>query len=270
MKNKLLLLIVLFFSKPLLAADSWPPSHLKCGEYAKGIKLSGEIKKDDLLKLLHPKALFKSSDEVELVCALGTKEWKAGKGQIAVLETQNFKKNNFGGSDSGLAHIYLATIESPLPGQGIKLREQLSEPVELKTDREELESIDTAAYQMTEGHYAFGIRTITFFAYSGGGGSNSYLMLFHSTEKQISPILRTLVASSSTTAGDTDPDGTRDQSENEGGTAIIRVAKTQTSGMNDFDKIVKGKKSNHEMKFVWNGKTYSSKDKEPIQDVNDN
>lgn len=247
------------------AADKWYAS-VTCGEQAsRDLIVPAATTKEEIVQLLHPAEFVRTDSEAELICAVGIQDWKLGGASIALLETQKFKKNIYGGADSGLVSLYLSIVEQPTKGKPLVIKATLEKPFLLPSEDEEFKSLDTAAYELNDGHFAFGLRTTQHFTYGGGGGANEYLQLFHFEQRQLSPILRTLVGSSSTTAGKWNEDGARDHSENDGGKALLQVLKTKTNSV--FNLLKKNKRS--KMTFRWDGKKYKTSDKEILVDVNE-
>lgn len=127
---------------------------------------------------------------------------------------------------------------------------------------------DFAPYKIKPNQYAFGIRSIEYFMYSGGRGENEYLHLFKWNDGKVDNIFESLLSSYSETRGEVFEDGDEgplyEHVENGSTeTATISVLKSVTLGYFDLLK-------NHDKKkcvYKWNGESYKT-EKEIIKDVN--
>jgi len=218
------------------------------------------ISRETLIRDLWKRPIIPSDSEVEIGCSFYAGQWESQNVPtfLVFFETAVYYRHQSieskrmlrigmyrQGSDSTLALVAEA------------------EPIEFE-DQEQIQNLDFAPYRLSEREFAFGIRWYRNIPYAGGGGSSESLTLFRVEDSVISPILQTLMSSSSMTAGEWYEDGSREHFDNDGGTAIISVSKSKTGGFFDLNKVSDDKSA----VFKWNGEQYELQGEDPVTEVN--
>jgi hypothetical protein len=228
--------------------------------------LPPELSKEAVLKDLLRAPLIRKDDELERVCAVFGKAWKAQKEPtfLAFAESALYQKEedrDHGRESDRL--IRVAMYRRDLGGR-YQLVARTTEPVSFGGRERRVRMLDFARYKVTPTEYAFGVRARRDFGYSGGAGQNEWLQVFRIQGAGIQWIMRTLVHSSSDTSQPVG-DGTRDMRSNgDQRTAEISVLKTRSHGFFDW-KITLGDRS---AILRWDGTLYEIKGKDPVEDVN--
>jgi len=224
--------------------------------------LPASITREAIIQKLHPTPLLDSNEEFEKICGIPARELPSQMGNTAVfLVYQRYTKNLHGGYDSSDLLVQIGVLAQ---GEKPSWVATTSSPIQLKEST--IAGLDFAPYRVTPELTAFGIRCDRHFMYAGGGGANQYLELFIVNGGTVTPILSTLMKSSSITAGEWHKGQTRDHWQHGSRTsATISILKTLTLG--HFDLLKKQGKRQATLK--WDGNRYVLKGKDPIQDVND-
>lgn len=224
--------------------------------------LPASISREAIIQKLHPAPLLDSDDEFERVCGILTRELPFQRGNTVVfLVYQSHTKNRFGGYDSGDLLVRIGVLAQGEKPDWVAVT---SSPIPLK-DAVSV-ALDFALYRMTPELTAFGLRWDRNFMYAGGGGTNEYLELFVVKGGEVTPVLSTLMRSSSLTAGKWHRDGSREHlTQGSQAAATISVLKTLSHGHFDLLK----KQGGRQAVLKWDGNRYALTGKDPVQNVND-
>jgi hypothetical protein len=227
-------------------------------------EFSATLLKETVLRDLIERPLTRSAKELEKVCAVLGKAWRAQKQPtfIAIIETGRFHINADMDIVEDQNRLRIGMYQQGADGH-YRLVAKTSEPVALG-EGEAVSSLDFARYQMTPTTYAFGVRSLRHFILPGGGGDNKYLQAFGVQGKTIRTILSsTLIKSSHERNGEMVGEGMFDKvfAGDEAG-ATISVLKSRTDGVFDW-KIQLGRVSRV---MKWTGDDYESLS--PVEDVN--
>ncbi|MGE3611128.1 MAG: hypothetical protein AB7I27_16170 [Bacteriovoracaceae bacterium] len=218
------------------------------------------LKTEDVIKQLHPAPLINLPNKKEISCGVRLRLWKNSE-YIAIYKTSTVIPSGFGGYKNLNNDIYLGLVIKE--EKGTKFIAKTGKPLSLVLD-EDLDRLDLAKYQLNESEVAMGVRTLRRSTYIGGGGSNEYLYLFRVSSGDFKQIFYSLMSSEALVGGEWKEDGTRAKIEVGQKPAVINVLKEKTNGFFNLEK----KAGKAIMIFKYDGKMYSSTDKEIIQDKN--
>lgn len=267
MKNLLIILALMIISASLVSGQpkraaaskmagcaalawDWDPKDWDVGQ-----KLPKELNKEDLVKLLRPAARF--SKEIsplgETVLGVGVKPWKYLPGaSIVVVETDVRVANAYGGSDSTGRNLSIAVINYTPGSSTYKVLAKTTEPFKLE-NRFMFNKFDLAAYKLSETEYAFGLRRCVINTGTGAITSYEALDLFKLSNENIDRILSTATLYETSML--------RGKGNETLKTATISVAPEKTG---DYFNLVKTFGKTKPTVFQWDGKSYQTKDKDPL------
>lgn len=271
MKHLMLVLTILEMVSPVWAFGGEPLKQsfresFQCKEVVPNGKepqvLPASISREAIIQKLHPAPLLESDDEFERVCGVLARKLPFQRGNTAVfLVYQSHTKNRSGGYDSGDPLVQIGVFAQGEKPDWVAVT---SSPIPLK-DAVSV-ALDFAPYRMTPELTAFGLRWDRNFMVAGGGGTNQYLELFVVKGGEVTPVLSTLMRSSSVTAGEWHKDKTREHLVHGSQTgATISVLKTLSHGHFDLLK----KQGGRQAVLKWDGNRYALTGKDPVQNVND-
>ena len=209
--------------------------------------------------------LERTPSQVEIVCGLFGREWKSQKtpSYVVFLQTKTFKKA--AGEDPRPHHdsVRIGLYRQEPDGQ-YRLAARTAGPFQVPGDADD---VDLAPYKLTDGEYAFGLRTRGEFEChedSYCNGTSSALEVFRVVGTGIRPILSTLMSSAMHTISAANDDGTRDHDTiGDDDSAQISVLKTRTKGVYDWKK----KKKRDSAVFKWTGERYELQGEDPVNDL---
>jgi hypothetical protein len=219
----------------------------------------------EIEKLLFPDSVVVTDETLEVPCLLFVKPWRASPGSsVAVLETVTYLKEKARkGADQVKTTLYVAVLAGGTAGAKaeVKARGQVESVAE-----RHVADLDLAPYRLAPDKLAFGVRTRMSWPLVGGGGDNEYLILFLPDGQEVKKVWATLMHSWRMYNDGYFEDGSSNKAE-EGheGTATISVLKTATRGLYDLRKSGWSKRP---AVYRWNGESYVTKGKDPVENVN--
>ncbi|MFT3841514.1 MAG: hypothetical protein QM723_31285 [Myxococcaceae bacterium] len=251
-----------------LTADArpWLPKNAGCSDDPKALHDTLDVPEEFVLGELHHAPMIDTAEQAEKLCRLTARAYdKKARLWVGAVETAVLTPSGAGGYVVGPRTVVLGLFK--FGDEALVTVAKTETPVTLAQD-EAFTGFDLAAFKLDEKKKAFGFRSRRNVAYAGGGGTNEKLWLFRDTDaaEGLALVFEALMASHSTTAGDWHPDHTRDHQENDGGSAVIQVAKTKTGGVFDWDKVVLATRK--KATYRWTGKRFETKDADPVEDQN--
>ena len=231
------------------------PWEAKQSDWNVGQVLSPHLKKEDLIKALHPKTnIAANSNQMEVVVGIGAKPWRyLSDAQIVVLETDVRAKNNFGGTDSLYRNLSIAIITTSPSSSTFTIVAKTKDPFRLK-EGSQFNKYDLAPYRLSEAEYGFGLRECVISTGTGFIESFESLNLFKLSDSNIARVLST-------------PIYYENAPLRGGGEGVKEIATISISSMktNGYFNLIKNAGKNKSAVFYWDGKVYKTEDKDPFR-----
>ena len=225
-----------------------------------GQNLPANLKKDELIKLLHPAPLRADNPGAggiylpgEVLVGIGAKPWKYLPGaQIVVVETKRYVSNTFGGVDEKDRTLSVAVVKQTPDSATLTVIAKTAEPLTFEKDFH-FNKFDLAPYKLDENNYAFGLRRCV--VDQGTGYINSYeaLDLFRLAGENVEKIFSAAVGYGHF--------GIRDERDDYSRAAAISVAPQKTNG---YFNLIKTFGAAKPAVFKWDGKSYQMTGKDPF------
>jgi hypothetical protein len=228
-------------------------------------RVPGGYDRDEIAKLLFPDSIIVNDEVLEVPWLLFVKPWRASPGSsVAVLETVTYlKEEDKRGAEQVKTTLYVAVFAGGTAGA--KAEVKAGGRIDSMAERH-VTDLDLAPYRLAPDKLAFAVRSRMSWPLVGGGGENEYLVLFLPEGQEVKKVWATLMRSWRMYNDGYFDDGSSNKAE-EGheGVATISVLKTATRGLRDLRKSGWTKRP---AVYRWNGKSYVTKDKDSVENVN--